>query len=162
MRLSRKLGSSVGEEERLGSADNDKRDIEPRPPTDKGAGLDHVGRDKSHANSHTHQRCSEGEGAPQQRSPRRPHGSNPRSEVKFTRRQSYGWRRKESLSTTEPLPDATAKMVQRLSNPPGYIPTFMRRDKEELEGGGGGGNGLFGASGDMFFDGGYGGDNDER
>ena len=40
-----------------------------------------------------------------------------------------------------------------MTNPPGYIPSFMRRDKAEMEDtNNGGGGGLFGKSGDMFFD----------
>ena len=34
-----------------------------------------------------------------------------------------------------PLPDNTARLVKRLSNPPGYVPQFMRRDKAEEEAG---------------------------
>ncbi|GMH93936.1 hypothetical protein TrST_g7957 [Triparma strigata] len=76
--------------------------------------------------------------------PRKPAGSPPkRAAVNFTRRQTYGYHVKrgrtesadDQLRFSMPLPDNTARLVKRLSNPPGYVPQFMRRDKAEEEAG---------------------------
>ncbi|GMH62576.1 hypothetical protein TrLO_g2992 [Triparma laevis f. longispina] len=71
--------------------------------------------------------------------PRKPPGSPPkRADVNFTRRQTYGYHascgRTESNVpgySTMPLPENVSNMVKRLSNPPNYIPQFMRRDKAD-------------------------------